>query len=377
MTSFDTGKSVRDEAIRIARETAAADTAGDRAHEAGMGALLVGQRRGPGRSRISAVVVSHELFPPLFRETRRGARRAVGRATRRHSALARRLSSQLQCVAAVLDSLRAQSSRACGSVGALPERDAAPDALACQKHLSLRRGKYRHFLLCLRAGPGEVQERQPSPDRDAAVRLHPRHGRHVHADSLVLPPLPAGPEVSRGNVYPVLREAALFYCSFAEKCPRDVQGKAKFGPSYSPEHGGFGIADCPFDLAYARSHSRPPSPRLANWGATRPFGRFRKALDLLPGYPTAPDASGRPVVVDWTGCKFNEIPMHNITVPAVPVFPADQVTWFSPEPEKELFRNTIRQTIHRGFNATVMFSVAKARLSCPTPATTRGSITSR
>ena len=65
--------------------------------------------------------------------------------------------------------------------------------------------------------------------------------------------------------------------------------------------------------------------------------RFRKALDLLPPYPTAPDAAGQPIVVDWTGCKFRQIGEHNITVPAVPVFPGDQVTWFSPEPEKEFF----------------------------------------
>ncbi|MEI8165026.1 MAG: hypothetical protein WCG26_01570, partial [Chloroflexales bacterium] len=54
------------------------------------------------------------------------------------------------------------------------------------------------------------------------------------------------------KIYPVVREVALFYCSFAEKCPRDANGKAKFGPSYSPEHGGFGVANVPFDLAYAR-----------------------------------------------------------------------------------------------------------------------------
>ena len=46
--------------------------------------------------------------------------------------------------------------------------------------------------------------------------------------------------------------------------------------------------------------------------------RFRQALDLLPPYPTAPDAAGQPIVVDWTGCKFREIGEHNITVPAVP-----------------------------------------------------------
>ena len=50
----------------------------------------------------------------------------------------------------------------------------------------------------------------------------------------------------------MIREVALFYCSLAEKCPRDAAGRAQFGPSYSPEHGGFGVANVPFDLAYAR-----------------------------------------------------------------------------------------------------------------------------
>jgi len=168
------------------------------------------------------------------------------------------------------------------------------------------------------------------------------------------------------TIYPVLREVALFYCSFAEKCPRDVLGKAKFGPSYSPEHGKFGVENVPFDLAYARFTLNAAITAASELGRDEDMSaRFRKALDLLPPYPTAPDESGKPVVVDWTGCKFREIPMHNITVPAVPVFPSDQVTWFSPEPEKELFRNTIRQTRHRGCNSTVMLSVAKARFSMP------------
>jgi hypothetical protein len=165
-------------------------------------------------------------------------------------------------------------------------------------------------------------------------------------------------------IYPVLREVALFYCSFAEKCPRDALGKAKFGPSYSPEHGGFGVANVPFDIAYARFTLNAAIAAAGELGRDSETSvRFRKVLDLLPPYPTAPDEGGQPVIVDWTGCKFREIKTHNITVPVVPVFPADQVTWFSPEPEKELFRNTIRQTRHRGCNSTVMFSVAKARFS--------------
>ncbi len=168
------------------------------------------------------------------------------------------------------------------------------------------------------------------------------------------------------KIYPVVREAALFFCSFAEKCPRDEAGKAKFGPSYSPEHGGFGVANVPFDLAYARFSLRAGIAAAGELGCDGDLvARFRKAIDLLPDYPTAPDAEGNPVVVDWTGCTFRQIGEHNITVPAVPVFPGEQVTWFSPEPEKALFRNTLRLTRHRGCNSTIMLSVAKARLGMP------------
>lgn len=168
------------------------------------------------------------------------------------------------------------------------------------------------------------------------------------------------------TVYPVIRAAALFYASFAEQCPRDAGGKAQFGPSYSPEHGRFGVANVPFDIAYARFTLHAAIAAAGELGRDGTLAaRFRKALDLLPPYPTAPDETGQPVVVDWAGCKFREVKRHNITVPAVPVFPGEQVTWFSPEPEKELFRRTMRQTVHNGNNSTIMLSVAKARLSMP------------
>jgi hypothetical protein len=168
------------------------------------------------------------------------------------------------------------------------------------------------------------------------------------------------------NIYPVVRETALFYSSFLEKCPRDKIGKAKVGPSYSPEHGGFGVDNVPFDLAYARYSLKAGIAATEELGCDQELvPRFRKALELLPDYPTAPDKENKPVVVDWTGCAFRQIGEHNITVPDVPVFPGDHVTWFSLESEKELFRNTLRQTRHRGLNSTIMLSVAKARLSMP------------
>ena len=168
------------------------------------------------------------------------------------------------------------------------------------------------------------------------------------------------------NIYPVVRETALFYCSFIEKCLRDAEGKAKVGPSYSPEHGSFGVDNVPFDLAYARYSLKAGIAAAGELACDQELvPRFRKALARLPAYPTAPDKEGKPVVVDWTGCTFRQIGEHNITVPAVPVFPGDHVTWFSSDAEKELFRNTLRQTRHRGLNSTIMLSVAKARLSMP------------
>ncbi len=68
-------------------------------------------------------------------------------------------------------------------------------------------------------------------------------------------------------------------------------------------------------------------------------------------------------MVDWKDCKFKEVKLHNITVPVAPVFPCEQVTWFSDEATKELFRRTMDQTVFRDANAHVMFNIAKARLS--------------
>jgi hypothetical protein len=122
----------------------------------------------------------------------------------------------------------------------------------------------------------------------------------------------------------------------------------------------------PFDIGYARYTLKAGIVAAKELGRDADLAtRFRKALELLPDYPVVPDAAGKPLVVDWTGCKLGQIGVHNITVPAVPVFPADQVTFLSPPEEQDLFRNTLRQLKHRGCNSTIMLSVAKARLDMP------------
>jgi len=174
------------------------------------------------------------------------------------------------------------------------------------------------------------------------------------------------PEYLKAKIYPTLREGAKFYVGFMERCKKDDQGKILLGPSYSPEHGPMGIYNCPFDIAYVHytlDAFIQASGELNLDEALAEQCRTYKAL--LADYPTAMDTNGKPVVVDWQGCKYRQVPQHNIEVPASPVFPGDQVTWFSPESEKELFRRTIKDTRHTGGNSHVMFNIAKARLSMP------------
>jgi hypothetical protein len=168
------------------------------------------------------------------------------------------------------------------------------------------------------------------------------------------------------RIYPTLREAARFYLSFMRQCSKDAAGKILLGPSYSPEHGDLGINNCPFDIAYVRYTFDAFEKASRELGKDRDLaGECLAMKALLADYPVALDASGKAVVVDWTGCNYKQVGEHNLTVPASPVFPAEQVTWFSPEPVKELFRRTIKDTTHNGNNSHVMFNIAKARLSMP------------
>ncbi|MCF7975824.1 MAG: hypothetical protein K9N55_18550 [Phycisphaerae bacterium] len=172
------------------------------------------------------------------------------------------------------------------------------------------------------------------------------------------------PAYLRTKIYPIVREAARFYVSFMNQCKKDDHGKVLLGPSYSPEHGPMGIYNCPFDIAYVHytfDALIQAATELHIDGDLIDQCRTWKAL--LGPYPTAMDSHGRSIVVDWKGCAYKEVPVHNITVPASPVFPCDQVTWFSPESEKALFRRTILDTRFNGNNSHVMFNIAKARLS--------------
>lgn len=172
------------------------------------------------------------------------------------------------------------------------------------------------------------------------------------------------PGYLRTKIYPIVRESARFYVSFMGKCRKDDHGKILLGPSYSPEHGPMGIFNCPFDIAYVHYTFDALIEAASELQVDQDLiAECRQYKALLGDYPTAMNDKGQPIVVDWQNCKYKEVPVHNITVPASPVFPCDQVTWFSPVSEKDLFRRTIRDTRFNGNNAHVMFNIAKARLS--------------
>jgi hypothetical protein len=169
------------------------------------------------------------------------------------------------------------------------------------------------------------------------------------------------------KIYPVLKDYATFYASFMEKCQVDGTSKTIFGPSYDPEHGSWGIDNSPFDIAYAKycMTAAVKAATILGRDATL-VQRWNTNLAKLPYYPTAVDgASGQTIVQNWRGCTVGTVTSYNIPSPTTPLFPADQVSWFSPASEKSLFQRTITwigTRVNRN-NSNVMLNVARARLS--------------
>jgi hypothetical protein len=168
------------------------------------------------------------------------------------------------------------------------------------------------------------------------------------------------------EIYPMLRDAALFYSNFTDSiCERTPGGKVRFGPSVSPEHFGFS-KDLSMNwndvsaLAFARFALRTGIESARTLHIDEDLvQKFSKSLDLLPDYPVYGVGDDR-VVVSVEGAPPIE---YNIPVPALPVFPAEQITWFSPEEEKSLFVRTIGSLKSNGNNDAMILCHARARLS--------------
>jgi hypothetical protein len=162
-------------------------------------------------------------------------------------------------------------------------------------------------------------------------------------------------EYFREKIYPVIKDYALFYASFIEKCKSD-NGKVVFGPSVDPEHTGFGWNNSPYDIAWAQHTLKAAIQGAKDLGVDRDLiSRWTDSLDKLPDYPVSGD-------VVKVGDREDG---YNIITPVAPMFPAEQVSWFSPVDQKELFERTIRwmESRYNLNNSVVMLNVARARLS--------------
>jgi hypothetical protein len=164
------------------------------------------------------------------------------------------------------------------------------------------------------------------------------------------------------DAYPIVREMAIYYANFLERCALAPDGRAVYGPSYSPEHRDYGVSNTPCDIAFTRFTLKAAIQGAETLGRDAALvERWRAALALVPDYPRAP-GSDPPVVSDVEG---GEPITYNVAVPALPVFPSGDVNWWSPEGQKKLFADTIETMSWTGYNSTMILAGARARLSMP------------
>lgn len=191
----------------------------------------------------------------------------------------------------------------------------------------------------------------------AAFAVQPVWWRYRYAPDL---------DYLRETAYPLIRSLALFYCAFIDTCDVDLRtGRVRLGPSVSPEHWAWRPSldrnyNCAFDIAMIRFALRAAIEGANRLGCDASLAAdCRSALERLPAYPVDA-ASG--VVVDVQGAPPIE---YNIPVPAIPVFPGEDVTFTSDPGVRDLFRRTVEQLRWNGNNATVMLAVVRARLGLP------------
>ena len=234
-----------------------------------------------------------------------------------------------------------------------------------KKVFSMAGAYYPHVLYAYEpADPAE------SKSRNNRQYIHHTWGMTIGVNGFSIQPLwwrykyDPDPERLKNIVYPVVREAAIFYAEFIEQC--EGEKTIRLGPSVSPEHWGWTKNldrnyNSTFDIAYIRYtlNAAIEAARILRQDDSL-VQRFQKALQRLPDYPLY--GNEQPIVVDVEGAPPIE---YNIPAPTAPVFPGDVVSWWSSEEEKQLFKRTIEELKWNGNNATFMLAIARARLSMP------------
>lgn len=182
-----------------------------------------------------------------------------------------------------------------------------------------------------------------------AVHNHWLHYKH-HPDQALL----------QNQVYPPIKQVALFYADFAEKCATNpTTGKAILGPTYSPEHWTLGKDDGTADIAFARMTLKAAIEGATKLGVDATLiTRWQQTLTKIPDYPRTTGVS--PVIVDVAGVPPTT---YNVPVPALPVYPAGEIHWFSSAEDRQIFANTISGMSCSGFNEMIILAGARARLS--------------
>jgi autotransporter-associated beta strand protein len=167
-------------------------------------------------------------------------------------------------------------------------------------------------------------------------------------------------------VYPVISQMGTFLCSVLEKCEK-LNGQWYIGPSFFPEEGNYGEFDTAYDIAFINCGLKDTEAAATAYGDTTLAARCAADLALMPTYSTVADPilTGTTIVQEWlNGGAF---PHDNAGSSTQPVFPAGEVTYFSPPAQQALFARTINwvETITTHQNSVVMMNIARARLSMP------------
>ena len=131
------------------------------------------------------------------------------------------------------------------------------------------------------------------------------------------------------KIYPVVREVALFYCSFAEKCPRDVQRQGKVRPEL--QSGTWRVRRrrmSPSTSPMPATPSTPPSRLPANSGA---IGTCRHASAKRSNCCLVSHRAGRCRPADRRGLDRLQVPRdrraqyHRARRAGIPGRPGDLV----------------------------------------------------
>lgn len=174
------------------------------------------------------------------------------------------------------------------------------------------------------------------------------------------------------HTYPMMVEVARFYEWFLHRSQREdcapyvpKDGRLHIFPTFSPEH--WGIVTQRFErnrdsasaIAFIRYHLLATAEAADVLKRdSEEAARWRQLSRQLPDYPTYETPNGK-IFVDVAGAPPIE---YNCPVPLIPIFPAEDPTfWANPE-QVETARRTASVIQTNGNNSLVTLGVVRARL---------------